>query len=83
MKDKYWNEYKADRPETIGETDTAFDYGNYVDWLEKQLEKERDLIKVEKKGVAIYCNGDLMIHDKTIKDWSQDFSITQNQSDEQ
>lgn len=31
--------FKEDCPETIGETDTKFDNHNYIEWLEKQIEK--------------------------------------------
>jgi hypothetical protein len=34
-------EFRQESPETIGETDTTFDYGNYIEWLEIQLIKER------------------------------------------
>jgi len=34
---KYKEEYKLDKPETIGETDYTFDLDNYREWLEEQL----------------------------------------------
>jgi len=34
---KYKEEYKLDRPETIGETDHTFDLDNYREWLEERL----------------------------------------------
>ena len=34
---KYEKEFREAYPETIGETDKAFDLSNYTDWLEKQL----------------------------------------------
>lgn len=39
MKWKFENEFRADNPETIGETDKEFDLDNYKDWLEQKLVK--------------------------------------------
>ena len=33
----YWEEFRKECPETIGEKDLFFDLGNYKDWLEKKL----------------------------------------------
>ncbi len=30
-------QFKDENPETIGETDTTFDYGNYIEWLENKI----------------------------------------------
>lgn len=38
---KFWREFRADHPETIGETDTAFDLSNYAEWIDEQLESSR------------------------------------------
>ena len=37
MKWKFEKEFRADHPETIGETDKEFDLDNYKDWLEHKL----------------------------------------------
>jgi len=39
MKWKFEKEFRADHPETIGETDREFDIDNYKDWLEQKLVK--------------------------------------------
>lgn len=39
MKWKFEKEFRADHPETIGETDKEFDLDNYKDWLEQKLAK--------------------------------------------
>ena len=33
----YWEEFRKEYPETIGEKDLFFYLGNYKDWLEKKL----------------------------------------------
>lgn len=38
---KYEQEFRIDKPETIGETDKSFDLDNYKDWLEEQLTEYR------------------------------------------
>ena len=35
----YWEEFRKECPETIGEKDLFFDLGNYKDWLEKNSQK--------------------------------------------
>ena len=37
MEKQLYNQFKKDHPETIGETDKAFDNSNYLEWLEKKL----------------------------------------------
>ena len=34
---KYEQEFRIDKPETVGEKDKHFDLDNYKDWLEEQL----------------------------------------------
>jgi hypothetical protein len=34
---KLREQFKKDHPETIGETDSAFDNSNYIEWLEAEL----------------------------------------------
>lgn len=43
---KYKEEYKLDKPETIGETDYTFDLDNYREWLEEQLTKCRKQLSI-------------------------------------
>lgn len=31
-------QFKIDKPETVGETDKAFDDSNYIDWLESKIQ---------------------------------------------
>ena len=35
---KYEEQFRAENPQTIGETDKSFDLDNYKDWLEKKLD---------------------------------------------
>jgi L-lactate utilization protein LutB len=47
-REKLFKQYKSDCPQTIGETDTAFDNNNFIDWLcqqNKQLLDEIDELK--------------------------------------
>jgi len=52
---KYDAEFRLQRPETIGETDRAFDLLNYVDFLENKIEQNAFDMKTidEKKRVAL------------------------------
>ena len=52
---KYDAEFRLQRPETIGETDHAFDLLNYVDFLENKIEQNAFDMKPadEKKRVAL------------------------------
>ena len=43
---KYKEEYKLDKPETIGETDYTFDLDNYREWLEEQLTECRKQLSI-------------------------------------
>ena len=38
-------EYRSENPQTVVETDYAFDASNYIDWLEIELLSARALIK--------------------------------------
>lgn len=38
---KFENEFRLDKPETIGEEDKRFDLDNYKDWLEIKLSETR------------------------------------------
>ena len=49
MRYTFEEEFRLDHPETVGETDSHFDLGNYKDWLEAQLieaRKQLDLYNV-------------------------------------
>jgi hypothetical protein len=35
---KYEKQFRAENPQTIGETDQQFNLSNYKDWLERKLE---------------------------------------------
>ena len=35
---KYEKQFRAENPQTIGETDRQYDLSNYKDWLERKLE---------------------------------------------
>ena len=52
MKFEFEKEFRADHPETIGETDREFDLYNYLLWLEKQL-KNCNLQNVSNNEVAV------------------------------
>jgi hypothetical protein len=56
MKWKFEEEFRLDKPETIGETDRHFDLDNYKDWLEYQLaeaRKQLSLFAVSNNEVAV------------------------------
>jgi len=44
---KYEQEFRIDKPETVGETDKHFDLDNYKDWLEEQLTDCRKQLSVQ------------------------------------
>ena len=55
---KYKEEYKLDRPETIGEKDYTFDLDNYREWLELQLtecRKQLSIANVVGQSEQFYC----------------------------
>jgi hypothetical protein len=45
---KYEQEFRIDKPETIGETEKYFDLDNYKDWLEEQLTDCRKQLSIER-----------------------------------
>lgn len=52
-REKLFKQYKSDCPQTIGETDTAFDNDNFIDWLcqqNKQLLDEIEMLKFQLKA---------------------------------
>ena len=42
---KYEKQFRAENPQTIGETDQQFDISNYKDWLERKLEEKEVITK--------------------------------------
>ena len=60
-------QFKIDHPETIGETDSAFDDSNYIDWLESKVQTltENNLVKQYTEADMDYA------YDKGIKDANQ------------
>ena len=38
-------QFRRDKPETIGETDSIFDLDNYKDWLEEKLQMTIDTME--------------------------------------
>ena len=48
MNPLFETEFRMASPETIGETDWAFDMANYIEWLEQQLTDARNKIKTHK-----------------------------------
>lgn len=58
MKWKFEEEFRLDKPETIGETDRHFDLDNYKDWLEFQLaeaRKQLSLFAVSRRSEQLFC----------------------------
>jgi hypothetical protein len=41
---KYEKQFRAEKPETINESDRHFDLDNYKDWLEEKLSNSVDLL---------------------------------------
>ena len=59
MKWKFEEEFRLDKPETIGETDRHFDLDNYKDWLEFQLaeaRKQLSLFAVSGRSEQFICD---------------------------
>lgn len=63
MKWKFEEEFRLDKPETIGETDRHFDLDNYKDWLEFQLAEARKQLSLFAVSGSTFTNDEL----KTIK----------------
>lgn len=45
---KYEQEFRIDKPETLGEKDKHFDLDNYKDWLEEQLTDCRKQLSIQR-----------------------------------
>lgn len=59
MRYTFEEEFRLDRPETVGETDRHFDLDNYKDWLEAQLieaRKQLALYNVVKQSKQLVCD---------------------------
>ena len=57
-------EFRKENPETIGETDTTFDYGNYIDFLEKELIEVRAQANEPEEAVGLL--NDLIMQNDTL-----------------
>ena len=51
---KYEQEFRIDKPETVGETDKHFDLDNYKDWLEEQLTDCRKQLSIHSVVPSYY-----------------------------
>lgn len=51
-------EFRKERPETIGETDSIFDLDNYKDWLEEKLQKSNEALSELSFQVKQYAKGE-------------------------
>lgn len=78
MKWKFEEEFRLDKPETIGETDRHFDLDNYKDWLEFQLAESRKQLSLfavsgrsEQSSLIHHCGNELtekeIFHDHCLK----------------
>lgn len=45
---KYEQEFRINKPETVGEKDKHFDLDNYKDWLEEQLTDCRKQLSIQR-----------------------------------
>ena len=61
MKEEFEQEFRLDKPETIGETDKIFDLYNYKDWLELKLTESRKEAMQYKHAIDILKPNDLKI----------------------
>lgn len=59
-------QFRKENPETIGETDSQFDYSNYCEWLEKKFNTHRAvkcieaaLKEIHNQEVSIQLVGDI------------------------
>ena len=52
---KYEQEFRIDKPETVGETDKHFDLDSYKDWLEEQLTDCRKQLIIHSVSKSFYC----------------------------
>lgn len=66
-------QFKKEHPETIGETDKAFDDSNYIDWLEAKVEE----LKQEKCTIQIVRHGSEMIAEEYV--YKNDFRFQRTQ----
>jgi len=53
-RDSLFKQYKNDNPQTVGETDSAFDNDNFIDWLVyKTKELQEQLAAKEKEWISV------------------------------
>lgn len=74
-------QFKKDHPETIGETDSAFDNSNYIDWLEKKLTPLEEGKPSEKPDAHIikYYEDKLEVRQRVIDDQHQQITTLQSE----
>jgi hypothetical protein len=81
MRYTFEEEFRLDRPETVGETDRHFDLDNYKEWLEAQLieaRKQLALYSVVGRSEQLKAFEDFFIYYEGIEDRDRDFySITE------
>lgn len=66
-REKLFKQYKSDCPQTIGETDTAFDNDNFIDWLCQQNKQLLD--KIERlKLFKVELDNELTKKDKYLEE---------------
>lgn len=63
---KYEKQFRAEKPETINESDRHFDLDNYKDWLEEKLSNLVDLL-IESESTFV-CSDSI---DRDLKNRSQ------------
>ena len=49
---EFEEQFRKEKPETIGETDSHFDLDKYKDWLEKKIEND-SIVRKDKNGKPI------------------------------
>ena len=54
---KYEKQFRAEKPETINESDRHFDLDNYKDWLEEKLSVSIDTVKDSLTHIADFKLG--------------------------
>ena len=67
---KYEQEFRIDKPETVGETDNHFDLDNYKDWLEEQLTECRKQLSIQR----VVGQSEQLVCDKNELDCPYDFT---------
>lgn len=66
-RDKLFKQYKSDCPQTIEETDTAFDNDNFIDWLCQQNKAQLDEIDKLKSKVSNWMDKYIEVNEENKK----------------